>query len=200
MPVTVTGRTLKNAPALPIQNTVFRWSLAVSLAALFALPAAAHAGEGDIVVVRAPGVSAGAVRADADVELVKPLGIERAELVKPKDGDVREALADLRADDDVVSAEADQRVRAATPNDPYWHSLWGLENDADTDIDALEAWTLSVGGGVTVAVVDTGIDRTHADLAGQITGNPGEIGGGRERNGIDDDGNGYVDDSEGWDF
>jgi len=48
--------------------------------------------------------------------------------------------------------------------------------------------------------VDTGVDAAHPDLAGRMTGNPGERGGGRETNGVDDDLNGYVDDWQGWDF
>ena len=66
------------------------------------------------------------------------------------------------------------------------------------DIGLAEAWGLYDGGSrdVVVALVDTGIDYTHEDLAGRIWTNVDEIPG----NGIDDDGNGYVDDVYGWNF
>jgi len=51
-----------------------------------------------------------------------------------------------------------------------------------------------------IAVLDTGVDYTHRDLTANLWRNPGESGGGRETNGIDDDGNGYVDDVVGWDW
>ena len=66
------------------------------------------------------------------------------------------------------------------------------------DIGLADAWRLYDGGSrdVVVALVDTGIDYTHEDLAGRIWTNVDEIPG----NGIDDDGNGYVDDVYGWNF
>ena len=64
-------------------------------------------------------------------------------------------------------------------------------------INAPEAWAQGyTGQGVVVAVVDTGVQFNHPDLNSQIYINTGEIGG----NGIDDDHNGYVDDTSGWDF
>ena len=72
---------------------------------------------------------------------------------------------------------------------------WGVAR-----VDAGAAWLTTRGAGATVAVVDTGADLAHADLAARVTGNPGERGGGREANGIDDDANGFVDDWRGWDF
>ena len=69
---------------------------------------------------------------------------------------------------------------------------WSLDR-----LDAPSVWASGVtGAGITVAVVDTGVDMGHSDQDGAIWTNPGEVAG----NGIDDDGNGYVDDVHGWDF
>ncbi|MDP2831824.1 MAG: S8 family serine peptidase [Pseudomonadota bacterium] len=99
--------------------------------------------------------------------------------------------------------EPDQVVSAAAiPNDSRFGELWGMHNigqtggTADADLDAPEAWDTLKGGAVLVAVVDTGVDYQHPDLAANIWSNPGEIAG----NGLDDDGNGYIDDTRGWNF
>ncbi len=86
---------------------------------------------------------------------------------------------------------------AITPNDPSFSQLWGMQQSTDKDIDAPEAWDLDQGSSqVVVAVIDTGIDQAHEDLAANIWRNPGEISG----NGLDDDANGFIDDVVGWDF
>ena len=89
------------------------------------------------------------------------------------------------------------------PNDPQFSALWGLNNTGqtgggfDADIDAAEAWDVEQGSdAVVVAVIDTGIDYNHQDLAANMWRNLGEIAG----NGIDDDLNGFVDDVYGYDF
>jgi subtilisin family serine protease len=106
---------------------------------------------------------------------------------------------------DIISyAEPDYIVHATTaPNDTRYAEQWGLNNTgqtggtADADIDAPEAWSLSTGSNsVVVAVLDSGMDHTHPDLAANVWTNPGEI----AANGVDDDGNGYIDDVRGWNF
>lgn len=91
----------------------------------------------------------------------------------------------------------------ALPNDPSFGSEWSLRNVGQTggtpgvDINAERAWDISTGSrSVVVAVLDSGIDLTHPDLAPNLWTNPGEIAG----NGLDDDQNGFVDDVHGWDF
>lgn len=181
-----------------------------TLVAVLALPAVAAADDA-IVVQRVPGLDRAEradLRADAGVRLEAMLPLRDTELVVAKDGDVEGAIAALEADAGVLYAEP-ELVVSPTVNDPYFSSQWGLHNTgqtvftagtADADIDAPEAWAITRGAGATVAVVDAGIDVTHPDLAGQLWGNPGERGGGRESNGIDDDGNGRIDDWRGWDF
>ena len=90
-----------------------------------------------------------------------------------------------------------------TPNDTRFLELWGLNNEGQTgglvdkDIDGTEAWDRTTGSkDILVGIIDTGVDRNHQDLKDNMWTNPGEIAG----NGLDDDGNGYVDDLHGWDF
>ena len=79
-----------------------------------------------------------------------------------------------------------------TPNDTYWNNLYGMSK-----INAPAAWDDHVGEqDFAIAIIDSGTDPTHSDLADNLWSNPGEISG----NGIDDDGNGLVDDTFGWDF
>jgi len=89
------------------------------------------------------------------------------------------------------------------PDDPEFTTQWALDNTGqtgglvDADIDAVEAWGIEQGDHeVVIAIIDTGVDYTHEDLADNIWHNPGEI----PDNGVDDDNNGYIDDVIGWDF
>ena len=132
-------------------------------------------------------------------------------IVEFKDFDldtVSTMVAALSNKDSVSIAEPDYLVHTATtPNDTEYSKLWGMHNTGqtggavDADIDAPEAWAIQKGSrNIIVAVIDTGIDYDHVDLAANMWKNPGESGNGKENNGIDDDGNGYVDDVYGYDF
>jgi hypothetical protein len=92
------------------------------------------------------------------------------------------------------------------PSDPEFTSgvQWALNNFGqnlglvNADIDAPEAWNLRTdSAAVTVAVIDAGAYLAHPDLAPNLWRNPGESGSGKETNGVDDDGNGYIDDVHG---
>jgi thermitase len=83
---------------------------------------------------------------------------------------------------------------AAARPDPQLADQWALQGDGP--MGAASAWSRITGGDVTVAVVDTGVDLSHRDLAPNLWTNPGEVPG----NGIDDDGDGLVDDVHGADF
>ncbi len=98
---------------------------------------------------------------------------------------------------------------AATPDDPSFGKLWGLRNTGSNepngsagvegaDVNALRAWDITKGSrAVKIAVIDTGVDYNHPDLKDNMWSNAAELNG---KAGVDDDGNGYVDDVYGYDF
>jgi subtilisin family serine protease/ligand-binding sensor domain-containing protein len=114
------------------------------------------------------------------------------------------ALSDVRfAEPDYIAFPADAPASASMPilapaasqltiDDPLYAQQWGLAR-----INIEGAWDDTYGSPiVTIAIVDSGIDLTHVDLAGNLWVNPGEI----ANNGLDDDSNGFVDDVNGWNF
>ncbi len=114
-----------------------------------------------------------------------------------------QAIASLQSDPNVLYVEPDYVVTTnAIPDDTRFAFQYALDNTGqtggtpDADIDAPEAWDIETGKRVVIAVIDTGVDYSHEDLSGNIWVNTGEVPG----NGIDDDGNGFVDDVRGWDF
>ena len=110
---------------------------------------------------------------------------------------VLRAVEECNADPNIEYAEPNYIYhRMLTPNDPRFPDLYGM-----TIIDAPQAWDKETGSkAVIVGVIDTGVDRDHDDLEANMWTNPGESGGGKENNNIDDDANGFVDDFRGWDF
>jgi subtilisin family serine protease len=119
---------------------------------------------------------------------------------------VEQAIAEAQADPRVEYAEPNYIVQTdTTPNDTFFNDLWGMKNTifgvsggaTPADIGATQAWDITTGNDdLVVAVIDTGIDISHPDLAANIWTNPNEIAG----NDVDDDGDGYVDDVHGWNF
>jgi subtilisin family serine protease len=145
-----------------------------------------------------PETARGAARATARASRIQQFSQLDIEHLRVAPGMTTErAIAALRSNPDVAFAEPNyvrQAVASAPPNDPYWlsDSLWGLQR-----IMAQTAWTnFPINGApVVVADIDTGVNYGHPDLAGSMWRNPGETPG----NGVDDDGNGYVDDVYGID-
>lgn len=139
-----------------------------------------------------------------------PAGVSVAEAMAAMAKDERVAFAEPNNTyglPDVIEGETPQAQPQAEgiTNDPKASRLFGLHNTGqtggkdDADIDAPEAWTIHTGrdqkdGGTLLAVIDTGIDYNHPDLKDNVWTNPGEIAG----NGIDDDGNGVIDDIHGY--
>jgi subtilisin family serine protease len=108
------------------------------------------------------------------------------------------AAGALRATGTLRAACPDYRLALfdTRPNDPYFSAQWYADSGAAA-IRLPHAWDVEQGdSAVVIAIMDTGIDTGHPDLAAKIWHNPGEIPG----NDVDDDGDGYVDDVTGWDF
>lgn len=138
------------------------------------------------------------------MDAISRQGLDRIYLVSaPKFLDEQKLLRELKSDPNIEYAEPNYIVSIdAIPNDPSFSELYGLHNTGqfqflvDADIDAPEAWDTNTGNrNVIVAVIDTGVDYTHEDLAANMWTNTNEV-----VNGIDDDENGFIDDVKGWDF
>lgn len=137
-------------------------------------------------------------------------GLKTEQVVRLKvspDRDIYQTLAELRADECVDFAEPNfvfhLQEHEAAPND-LDPRLWGLKNEGQTggkagaDISVEKAWEVTTGGGVgkgpLIAVIDSGIDLNHPDIWPNLWKNPGEHPG----DGIDNDGNGVIDDVHGY--
>lgn len=108
------------------------------------------------------------------------------------------------AEADAAATIGEWKTTATAPTDTLFYQQWGLHNTgtfsggtakAGADIDLLRAWDVETGdSNIVVAVIDAGIKSNHPDIHGRLWRNKTEIPG----NGIDDDGNDYIDDTMGW--
>ncbi|MFA6296567.1 MAG: S8 family serine peptidase [Patescibacteria group bacterium] len=143
------------------------------------------------------------------VSIVKPKGVKSVNLknlykiVFPKKTNITDAVNQYNANSNVLYAEPNYKTEIMlTPNDPYYSSFgsWGqdfFDMYGLYNISAGNAWNQTIGSSnVTVAVIDTGLDYNHSDIADNVWINTDEI----SNNGIDDDNNGYIDDYRGYDF
>jgi subtilisin family serine protease/PKD repeat protein len=143
------------------------------------------------------------------------LGMDRFFVVRTKRPvDIPAAAAAFRGVSDVESAEPDYVMTAAdagtsalVPNDPLFQFQWALQNTGSNgvglpatsgaDIKAVDAWNITTGDpSIVVAILDSGTRLDHPEFAGRLWVNPGEIAG----NDVDDDGNGFIDDVNGYNF
>ena len=126
-----------------------------------------------------PGVSAPErrdARRAAGVDFDSSLSLPRAQVVEIE-GSVGAAVRRLERQPGVAYAQPNYRYKALAvepPNDSFFGKLWGLSDPAlpDPGVSALEAWEHSRGNGQVIAVVDTGVDLTHPDIAGNLWTNP----------------------------
>jgi subtilisin family serine protease len=166
--------------------------------------------KGELLVRYKTGTSSAAsARANAAVgaSSMRRFSLVNAEQVKLPEGvSVKDAIAQYMQDPNVLYAEPNYlRYPKMVPNDPYFNpQQWALNNTGayasgteGADIRMPQAWDITQGSrNVIVAVIDSGVDYNHPDLVSNIWTNTNED----CNNGKDDDGNGYVDDCEGWNF
>jgi subtilisin family serine protease len=171
-------------------------SLTMSLVTMTAQQPTSDFVPGEVLVKYRPAASAArrntiaAGRQAALVRRARVIDIDHLRLAPGQN--VAAAVAALRATPDVQFVQPNfvrRSLGSAPPNDPYWviGFMWGMER-----IQAQPAWQSFTTGdpSVVVATIDTGVNYLHPDLGQNMWSNPDEI----DDNGLDDDGNGYVDD------
>jgi len=140
-----------------------------------------------------------------EYQIVNTLNDEKIQVLEVTNGNMNDVLCELSDNDNVEYAQPDYKVQISSDN--FSEKLWAIQNNGQTidgstgvegfDIGILQAWNSTKGNEETIiGVIDTGIDINHTALCDNIWTNEREI----ADNNIDDDGNGFVDDVNGWDF
>jgi len=207
------NKTANAQPDSPVRVVVFALVLLLESGTQQSIHAQATTHSGSLVaphgerflVKPKPGVDLSALHESLGVQVLERFpAIGGLQIVLATGGIEMDAMIRRYQESGLVNyAEHDQMVHAlGEPNDFRFHNgdLWHIKNFGQyggvmgADISAPEAWdTIANASNVIVAVIDSGVRATHEDLAPNLWRNPGEI----PRNGLDDDGNGYVDDLHG---
>ena len=191
------------------------WGFFLFILLPFCIPGSAFPGKDDLhadVLVRFRTPSSLAARSYlaaslgySEIHHIRRFNVSRWRFQETGGLSLEQTLRMLRSDPAIEWAEPNfRRYPQRVPNDPLFPSQWHLRNTGQeggtpgADIQADNAWNITTGDSrVVVAVIDTGIDYNHPDLRANMWTNRGEDwlpGGGAGHNGVDDDGNGYVDD------
>ncbi len=142
-----------------------------------------------------------------------PLAPGIARVVLPPGQSLTAAMKRFAADPHILQVQPNYiKHTQLVPDDSDFSYQWGMQNSgqevltssaqrvagrAGADVSAVSAWNVSTGDrGVVIAIIDTGVELTHPELSANLWTNPGEA----PNNGVDDDGNGYIDDVHGWDW
>jgi subtilisin family serine protease len=195
------------SPTFPRLALILTLLLCVSATGAWADPIDHPYVPGEFIIKFTPGTSDNVktlILTDLDAEDIRGFGRIKAALKRSGSLTVEEAIARYQDHPNVEFIEPNYVLTAnETPNDTRYPELWGMNNTGQTggtagaDISAEMAWDVFTGNpNIVVGVIDTGVDYNHLDLVDNMWTNPGEI----PANGVDDDGNGYVDDIHGWDF
>ncbi|HEU5099217.1 MAG TPA: S8 family peptidase [Roseiflexaceae bacterium] len=180
-------------------QALFRWLACLVLGITLVVPHAAHGQDNSsrpgalLVRFRANASIAQARAALPDIVALEAQIAPASFSLRVPAGAEERYLAELSALPQIAYAQLDHRVAAqALPNDPRYAEQWDMAR-----IGMPAAWdVITDTAPVIVATLDTGVRLDHPDLQSRVWRNTGEIG----SNGVDDDGNGYADDLNGWHF
>ncbi|MCX6156940.1 MAG: S8 family serine peptidase [Ignavibacteriae bacterium] len=128
---------------------------------------------------------------------IESTGLDRIFILQTNTAYPADCINSLKLNTNVEYAKPVDKLKleSFTPNDTYYNNQYYLQN-----INIPPVWDFQQGTNALVGIIDSGIDFLHPDLQQSYFINTGEYGNGKENNGIDDDGDGYIDNWRGWNF